>query len=272
MRADREGNWDLHLHSVQAILPLFAGCDRINYLRWGSVYLVDMRQLPLNAPFVYQNFKAGKFSVKRTEGKFVAIGPDMCLEQTINCSQKSSSGIIGSTKKKQFVTQWEMIYHEMLAVVHLQRELSGIVQVNTELHVNHEFDTPATQASEVNVQAVIEYINQHENPVLINFAVESDEKTKLHNIFTQEIMSQDIRNSLLKFESNTSTQYETYRREIFVTRKRSVFDTISRNNLKNFQSSNPAKRNKEQRVKVSQKKLAEAQKLFDVARVRDYDI
>ena len=29
-RADREGDWDLHLHSVQAVLPLFAGCDRIN--------------------------------------------------------------------------------------------------------------------------------------------------------------------------------------------------------------------------------------------------
>ena len=36
----------------------------------------------------------------------------MCLEQTINRSQKSPGGIIGSTKKKKFVAQWE-IYTEV---------------------------------------------------------------------------------------------------------------------------------------------------------------
>ena len=120
VRADREGTWDLHLQSVQAVLPLFARCDRINYLRWGSVYLEDMRKLAQDAPSVFENFKAGKFVVKRTEGQFTAVGADMCLEQTINRSQKSAGGIIGSTKRKQSVTQWEMIHHEMLAIVNLQ--------------------------------------------------------------------------------------------------------------------------------------------------------
>jgi len=49
----------------------------------------------------------------------------MCLEQTINKSQKSASGIIGNTKKKQFVAQWEIIYHEMLAVVNVQQQMSS---------------------------------------------------------------------------------------------------------------------------------------------------
>ena len=103
VRADREGNWDLHLHSVQAILPLFAGCDRINYLRWGSVYLEDMRRLPEVAPSVYVSFKEGKFVVKRTEGKFTAVGADMCLEQTINRSQKSAGGIIGIQRRSNLL-------------------------------------------------------------------------------------------------------------------------------------------------------------------------
>ncbi|KAK3870911.1 hypothetical protein Pcinc_023937 [Petrolisthes cinctipes] len=66
-RADREGNWELHLHSVQAALPLFAGCDRINYLRWASVYLDDMKKLQVDGSEVYGNFKAGKFVVKRLD-------------------------------------------------------------------------------------------------------------------------------------------------------------------------------------------------------------
>ena len=46
VRADREGNWHLHLQSVEAILPYFAAFDSINYLRWCSLYLEDMKKLP----------------------------------------------------------------------------------------------------------------------------------------------------------------------------------------------------------------------------------
>ena len=59
-----------------------------------------MHKLPDTAPGVYQAFVAGKFVVKRTHGKFSAVGADMALEQTINRSQKSASGIIGNTRKK----------------------------------------------------------------------------------------------------------------------------------------------------------------------------
>ena len=76
VRADHEGNWELHLHNVQAALALFAGCDRINYFRWASVYLEDKRKLQADAPTVYENFKAGKFVVKRSEGSFYSVGAD----------------------------------------------------------------------------------------------------------------------------------------------------------------------------------------------------
>ena len=105
VRADREGDWSLHLQSVQTVLPLFAACDRTNSLRWASVYLEDMRKLPEIAPIIHQQFMAGKFVVKRTSGPFKAVAADMCLEQTINRSQKSTSGIIGSTKKKLYVSR-----------------------------------------------------------------------------------------------------------------------------------------------------------------------
>ena len=36
--------------------------------------------------------------VKRTPGKFKAVTTDQSLEQTLNLSQKSSGGIIGSAR------------------------------------------------------------------------------------------------------------------------------------------------------------------------------
>ena len=186
VRADREGTWDLHLQSFQAVLPLFAGCDLINYLRWGSVYLEDMRKLTRDAyaPSVFENFKAGKFVVKWTEGQFTTVGADMCLELTINRSQKSAGGIIGSTKRKQFVAQWEMIHHEILAVVNLQFMVSGVVTPSREFLVNHEFNLPETRSSEALIKDMIGYIKEHDNPVTSSAQKSKDDPQTLHNIIT----------------------------------------------------------------------------------------
>ena len=46
----------------------------------------------------------------------MAVAADQSFEQTIILSKKISGGIIGSTRKKDFVAEWEMIYHEMIAV------------------------------------------------------------------------------------------------------------------------------------------------------------
>ena len=63
LRADRESNWNLHLHVVKEIMPMFSVCDRTNYLRWGSVYIEDMQKLPETAPDVYKAFSSGNFSL-----------------------------------------------------------------------------------------------------------------------------------------------------------------------------------------------------------------
>ena len=44
--ADREGDWDAHLLAVQNILLIFREFDNINYLRYGSLYLENMRRPP----------------------------------------------------------------------------------------------------------------------------------------------------------------------------------------------------------------------------------
>ena len=86
-------------------------------------------------------------------------------EQTINRSQKSAGGIIGSTKRRQFVAQWEMIHHEMLVVVNLQCTVSGVVTPSRELLVNDDFNLPATRSSETLIEDMIGYIKEHDNPV-----------------------------------------------------------------------------------------------------------
>ena len=66
-RAQREGNWDLHLYSVTCMLPYFMHYDHLNYVRCGTVYFTKMHQLPVE---VEREFKKGNFVVKRSTQKF----------------------------------------------------------------------------------------------------------------------------------------------------------------------------------------------------------
>ena len=45
-RAQREGIWELHLHSFTLMLPYFMRYDPLNYARLGPVYVAEMQQLP----------------------------------------------------------------------------------------------------------------------------------------------------------------------------------------------------------------------------------
>ena len=50
IRADREGNWELHLEMFAKMLPWFALYDHTDYARWGPVYFADMTNLQSIAP------------------------------------------------------------------------------------------------------------------------------------------------------------------------------------------------------------------------------
>lgn len=52
IRADRSGDWKLHLATTAAMLPVMNAYDRTNYSRWIPVYLSDMISLEHTAPEV----------------------------------------------------------------------------------------------------------------------------------------------------------------------------------------------------------------------------
>ena len=75
LRADREGLWELHLDAMQRALFEFAAWDATNYLRWGTMYLEDARNLEKTAQDVHEQFLNGhSFSIKDNPGRFTAVG------------------------------------------------------------------------------------------------------------------------------------------------------------------------------------------------------
>lgn len=263
IRADREGNWELHLQTVQDVLPLFAVMDATNYLRWCSIYLEDMRKLPSTAPEIHQRLMQGSFVVKRTAGRFKAVGVDMSLEQTINRSQKNTAGIIGSTRKKNFVAKWEMVYHEMLAISNLHRHLTGINSKAYELSVNHEFSKPQTASEEKLIQAIITFIESNENPFLA-----SNSEDQLHNILTKEIMTPEIREQILQVQEKGLQLYKQFREDRFVKKELRLHDTIHRTNLKTCAHLRSSKNDYLKSTAKKKRESTSHQRVVDIARAR----
>ena len=99
-----------------------------------------MRRLPKDYPEIYEKFMEGLFVLKQNKGNFNAVAGDLKLEQTINRSQKSISGIIGQTGQREYVTKWEIVYHEILSISNKFRSLTNSNLGSRETEMHHELD------------------------------------------------------------------------------------------------------------------------------------
>ena len=80
----------------------------------------------------------GKFVVKPQIGNFSGVFPDMKLEQTIQKSKKSAAGIISQTRQLSYVTEWELIYHEVLAISNVYENITSAGLSFRETNLHHE--------------------------------------------------------------------------------------------------------------------------------------
>ena len=93
IRASREGDWDLHLYSIRALIPWSFAYDRVNYARYLSAYYAQMVALPQTHPEVHEEFKNGNFSVQLSEDNpFGRVQVDQDLEMTVNKDTQTPGG------------------------------------------------------------------------------------------------------------------------------------------------------------------------------------
>ena len=195
------------------------------------MYLEDARNLPETAPTVYSHFADGhSFSIKDKPGCFSAVGGDQKLEQTINLSSKCSDSVIGHAKQKQYIAQWDLIYHEMMAVKNLHREFTGVNDGTSEAWHHHESSPSITNKQEGHVQDMMKFIEERGSPLSANCP------TELHNFVTKQMMTAEIRHDVLNASEKRQSKYKTFHRERIVDKTVKLNDTIHRENLKTMKS------------------------------------
>ena len=248
---------------MQELLPVFLECDSINYLRYASFYLETIQKLPQDYTEIYKEFIKGKFAVKTKKGSFNAVSLDMKLDQTMQCSKKSTSGIIGQSRQTSYVTEWELVYYETLAISNIFTSIAshGLGFRETDLH--HELSGSLTKVLSDSVDKVFNFLLERNNPYDVKGT------TKLHHFTTGHIVFDEHAKRLLSFFDHGQANYFEFCKEGYINKTKILSDRITKNQLPLFQSNRKdaikAVPNKEKLLLKTQGMI---QKELDIARSR----
>ncbi|KAK3753754.1 hypothetical protein QZH41_005239 [Actinostola sp. cb2023] len=236
IKAERTGNWKLHLSATASMVPHFFSMDRINYARWFPIYLSDMNLLESNHPEVFQEFIAGKFAVSRSKQPFAQVWTDMALEQSINRDSKTKGGIVGMSTKEDAVDRWFLTSHERAAITQALKEMCGIGDCD---RVGTHKEARATRVirDEKDAQKLVATFNSGvlNDPFHIPDDIPNEElPLPLSNIATGVILPDADADKLLAAEDSGRQNMKTFISSRLQTNEINFWDPIKKMGIKSF--------------------------------------
>ena len=93
IRAERTGNWELHLQFIQPMLPYMAASGHNSYTKFGMLYSQWMLNLATQHPDVQQHFSKGLHVIRRSKRLCAGLSSDLIIEQVLMRSLKTSGGL-----------------------------------------------------------------------------------------------------------------------------------------------------------------------------------
>ena len=68
-----QASFAMYVNALRELAVWFHALDHTNYMRWIPVHLRDMVELPTRHPEVAEEFRAGNFTIQKTNRLFSAI-------------------------------------------------------------------------------------------------------------------------------------------------------------------------------------------------------
>ena len=79
IKAERTGNWALHLNTVRETLPYFAAAGHHLYLKSAYIYYQQMLELQETHPDVYKQVSSGGYVIRRTDRFWAGLSTDLVI-------------------------------------------------------------------------------------------------------------------------------------------------------------------------------------------------
>ena len=229
IRAEREGDWQLHLSAFASMLPWFAIYDHVNYTRWGSVYLADMRQLETSHPDVYEQFMAGDFVVKKSKQNFNQLSTDQALEH-VNKICKSVGGLVGITREDSTRDRWCLTYNHRSQVSVNTYEMFGICDLDKEYSAWETKESSPARLSrdEQDVKSINEQLNR--------FNAFKQVIPEVINLTTMDVAPEEVGAALLSAPERGKEQINDFVENRLIQNSAKFHDSIKQNRSRTLSS------------------------------------
>ena len=128
-RSIRSGDLDLYTSCLPEVASYFFALNHQNYSRWSIKYHDNLIKLEETHPEVYDEFKAGRFGIKRTSKGFSKSPIDLTLEQTINKdAARQGGGISAMTNSISARQRWAHSHFIRTSIISNILEESGMTR------------------------------------------------------------------------------------------------------------------------------------------------
>ena len=207
---------------LKSLVKWFFALDHYNYARWLSVHLMDLNQLHINCPDIYENFKDGSFSFQKTSRKFSKMTPDQVHEQN-NEVIKGTSGATHLLNRPgtSGLERWELCGHEISRIItEFESDMTyNIANGGQERHHedNQAFQNRFTSDVKILQQAIVH------NPF------ELDKLTKINYI--DVTFDDQVFQDLAKLTDEGQKQFNSFWNQRLVMASISLDDPIKKNSF-----------------------------------------
>ncbi len=162
IRAERTGNWELHLQAIQDMLPYMAASGHNSYTKSAMLYLQQMLNLKAQHPDVQQHFDKGLHVIQRSNRLWAGLSSDLIIEQVLKRSLKTSGGLTrgrGMTEHQRLL--WLL---SRPACAEVNQAMQELTEVNYNTGEQNKDMTVAKQARDwKDTLTVLQYL-QERNP------------------------------------------------------------------------------------------------------------
>lgn len=129
IRAERCGDWELHLLCVKKMLPLLHATGHLHYARSAHLYVQLMENLSSSMPkHEFDKFTAaGYFTIRRGHSFWSGTWSDMIIEQELMRTLKVKGGVTqGRGMTESVLSQWILSAPGCLKLCDALESLCGI--------------------------------------------------------------------------------------------------------------------------------------------------
>ena len=183
VKAEREGDFALHLYCCRMMMPYFFSAKHVNYARYGICYINTMENLP---PEVLTQFMKGEHVMRHQKGIWNAIWSDMMIETSYMKIGKGPLGVIGFTTSSTTMSIWAKSMHAQTTYLSELHACSGGKMTP---QTTHKMESKARiDADEVDRSKLRSYLKNCIHPLDTDCHTEN----KLCNIVTGQIAEDNV--------------------------------------------------------------------------------